>query len=404
MARRVVRAYAALVAAALIAVAGGGCGGGDPAATGGSGGSGGGSGGAGGGGDGAYDWGLPAGIPAPLVPADNPMSAVKVELGRRLFYDKRLSGNQTQACASCHKQELAFTDGAAVATGSTGLHTPRASMSLVNVAYLTVFTWGNPLIDSLEKQALLPMFGEDPPELGLAGKDQEMLARLAEEPIYQDLFPRAFPEAEEPMSLDTVLKALAAFERSILSFRSPYDRYTYLGDPSGMSDAALRGRDLFFSEKLECFHCHGGFNFSDSVTHAGSTFTEVMFHNTGLYNIDGLGGYPAPNTGIHEITGIASDMGRFRAPTLRNVALTAPYTHDGTVASLEGMLDNYARGGRLITAGAEAGDGAQNPYKSGLIAGFDLTAAERADVVAFLQSLTDQEFLTDPRLSDPWNP
>ncbi|APR82979.1 Methylamine utilization protein mauG [Minicystis rosea] len=388
-----------LVVAGLFALVAG-CGG-DPTSPSGAGGGGGqGT----GGGAATYDWGLPPGVPLPSVPADNPMSTVKVELGRRLFYDKRLSANQTQSCASCHKQDLAFTDGAPVALGSTGEHTPRGSMSLANVAYLTALTWGNPILDSLEEQALIPMFGETPPELGLAGKEGEMLDRLSAEPVYQDLFPRAFPEAEGPISLDHVLKAIAAFERSILSFRSPYDRYTYLGDPTGMSEAALRGKDLFFSEQLECFHCHGGFNFSDSVAHAGTTIKEVMFHNTGLYDIDGLGGYPAPNTGIHEITGLASDMGRFRAPTLRNVAITGPYTHDGTVATLAEMLDNYAQGGRVIASGPFAGDGTKNPYKSELITGFSLTDAERADVIAFLESLTDHELLTDPRYADPWAP
>jgi cytochrome c peroxidase len=381
------------------------CGGGESAATGGAGGTGsGGTAGAGGGGV-EYDWGLPIGVPRPNVPPDNPMSAVKVELGRRLFYDKRLSGNQTQSCGSCHLQDRAFTDGAAVATGSTGEHTPRSSMSLTNVAYLTVLTWGNPLLDSLEEQALIPMFGETPPELGLVGKEEEMLGRLRDEPVYQDLFPKAFPgsaDGGEPITLDHVLKAIASFERSLLSFRSPYDRYTYLGDPTAMSESALRGRDLFFSEKLECFHCHGGFNLSDSVAHEGTTFEEVMFHNTGLYDIDGMGGYPAPNTGIHEVDGIPSHMGKFRAPTLRNVAVTGPYTHDGTVQTLEEMLDNYARGGRLVTDGPYAGDGAKNPFKSGLIGGFDLSPEERADVVAFLESLTDTDFLTDPRHSDPW--
>lgn len=399
MAPRRAGGYALLAFPLAIAIAASACGGGESAKAGG--GSSGGS--AGAGGEGAeYDWGLPIGVPRPTVPADNPMSAVKVELGRRLFYDKRLSGNETQSCGSCHFQDRAFTDGEAVATGSTGEHTPRGSMSLTNVAYLTVLTWGNPLLDSLEEQALIPMFGETPPELGLAGKEEEMLARLRAETLYQDLFPRAFPGAEEAISLDHVLKAIASFERSLLSFGSPYDRYAYRGDPTAMSESALRGKDLFFSEKLECFHCHGGFNFSDSIAHEGTTFKEVMFHNTGLYDIDGMGGYPPPNTGIHEVDGIPSHMGRFRAPTLRNIAVTAPYTHDGTVATLGEMLDNYARGGRLVPDGPYAGDGAKNPWKSGLIAGFDLSPEERADVIAFLQSLTDTEFLTDPRHSDPW--
>ncbi|WP_437522806.1 MbnH family di-heme enzyme [Sorangium sp. So ce726] len=362
-----------------------------------------GGGGAGGGDAVAYAWGLPTGFPVPKVPEDNPMSSAKVELGRRLFYDVRLSGNGTYSCGSCHRQELAFTDGLANAEGSTGQFHSRSSMSLANVAYLTTLTWANPLVEALEEQALLPMFGETPVELGLAGMEDELLERLQGEPLYQDLFPEAFPGDDEPIRLANITKAIAAFERSLLSYRAPYDRYRYGGDPSGMSDAALRGMDLFFSEKLECFHCHGGFNLSDSVEHDGTTFTEVMFHNTGLYNIDGNGAYPEGNGGVYEISHKEPDMGRFRAPTLRNIAVTAPYMHDGSIETLEGVLDHYAAGGRTIEAGLpNAGVGSENKFKSELISGFDLTEEERADVIAFLQTLTDDEFLKDPRFADPW--
>lgn len=374
-----------------------------PGGAGGAGASGGASGGDGGaGGADGFDWGLPVGYPKPKVPEDNPMTDVKVELGRRLFYDVRLSGNETMSCASCHDQSLAFTDGFAVSTGSTGETTPRSSMSLVNVGYLSVYTWGNPLIGSLEEQALLPMFGELPVELGLAGLDAELIARVEAEPVYQELFPLAFPEKEDPFELDAIVKAIAAFQRTIISYRSPYDRYTYGGDPTALSDAALRGRELFFSEELECFHCHGGFNFSDSVSHEGTVFTEVMFHNTGLYNIGGTGAYPPGNGGVFEITGVATDMGRMRAPTLRNVALTAPYMHDGSVATLDEALDHYMAGGRTIESGPYAGVGSDSPFKSDLVNGFELSPTERADVIAFLESLTDADLLTDPRWSDPW--
>jgi cytochrome c peroxidase len=363
--------------------------------------SGGGSGGGGGGPEEPYVWGLPKGIPEPRVPASNPMSAVKVELGRRLFYDKRLSANQTYSCASCHDQKLAFTDGKAHAVGSTGEVHPRSAMALVNVAYASVLTWANPLIQSLEQQALLPMFGETPVELGLSGKEAELFARLDAEPIYRDLFPRAFPGVAEPISLATVTAALAAFERSLISFNSPYDRYTR-GETSSLSKSALRGRDLFFSETLQCFHCHGSFDFSDSVVHVNSTFVEVEFHNTGLYNLGGVGDYPPDNTGVFAITSVPTDMGRFRAPTLRNIGVTAPYMHDGSVETLTNALDHYAAGGRTINLGPYAGDGSKNPFKDALIAGFHLTAEDKGDVIAFLKSLTDQEFLHDPRFADPW--
>jgi cytochrome c peroxidase len=353
--------------------------------------------------EGGYTWQLPAGFPGPKVPADNPMSVDKVELGRRLFYDRRLSGNGTFSCGSCHDQKRAFTDGLGVALGSTGEVHPRGSMSLANVGYAATLTWANPLMTSLEKQALVPMFGEEPVELGLAGQEQALLERLRAEPLYQDLFPRAFPDKADPIDLDAITKAIAAFQRTLISGNSPYDRHT-AGDKTALSESAVRGKDLFFSESLECFHCHGGFLLADSVTHDGKAIDEVTFHNTGLYNIDGKGGYPAPNRGVLEVSNQPGDMGRFKAPTLRNIAVTAPYMHDGSVATLADAIDHYAAGGRTIATGPAAGDGSKNPYKSEFLTGFLLTEQEKLDLIAFLESLTDEEFLSNPAHSDPWPP
>ncbi len=378
------------------------CGDDSPAAGGGSGAGGSAAGGGGAGGADAYDWGLPPGYPVPKVPADNPMSEAKVELGRRLFFDTRLSGNETFSCGTCHEQALAFTDGLATAVGSTGQTHPRGSMSTVNVGYLNAFTWANPVLEDLEAQALVPMFGESPVELGLAGMDEEVIARLSADADYPMLFAEAFPEESDPIQIATITYAIAAFQRSIISYRSAWDRYNYDGQASALSEAALRGRELFFGERLECFHCHGGFNFSDSVSHEGTTFEEVMFHNTGLYNLGGTGDYPEESQGLYEFTGDPADMGRFRAPTLRNIALTAPYFHDGSAATLDDVIDHYAAGGRTIESGPNAGVGSDNPFKSELVTGFTLSASERADLLAFLQALTDEELLTDPRFENPW--
>lgn len=349
----------------------------------------------------SYAWELPPGFPEPLAPADNPMSADKVELGRRLFYDTRLSGNQTFSCASCHRQHLAFTDGRAVGLGSTGqLHT-RGSMSLANVGYLGRFAWGNPLLTELETQAVVPIFGSEPVELGLKNREAELLERLRAEPIYPPLFAAAFAGEAEPVTVQNVVRAISAFERVLISGRSPFDRYR-AGEGGAISDAARRGYSLFNSEKLECFHCHGGFNFQDVVKYTGHPTVEARFHNTGLYNVGGDGSYPAGGQGIYELTGRASDMGRFRTPTLRNIALTAPYFHDGSAATLDEVLDHYAAGGRTIADGPNAGDGAANPFKDSLIKGFSLSAAERLDLLEFFDSLTDEVFVTDPRFADPW--
>ncbi|HSP81035.1 MAG TPA: cytochrome c peroxidase, partial [Myxococcaceae bacterium] len=203
-----------------------------------------------------YEWKLPAGFPEPAVPEDNPMSEAKVELGRLLFYDVRLSENGTQSCASCHEQARAFTDGRTTALGSTGEHHRRNSMSLTNVAYASSLTWANPHFQTLEGQALVPIFGEDPVELGMAGKEDVLLQRLAEDARYPGLFAAAFPEEKAPISMTSVVRAIAAFERTLISGNSPYDRYVLGGEVEAMSESAKRGMDLFFSERLECFHCH----------------------------------------------------------------------------------------------------------------------------------------------------
>jgi len=352
--------------------------------------------------EGDYAWNLPAGFPKPKVPSDNPISKDKVELGRRLFYDKRLSANQSSSCATCHDPKRAFTDGRAQAVGSTGEAHPRGSMSLANIGYASTLTWANDLLATLEKQTLVPMFGEAPVELGLSGKEGVLLERLREEPYYVDAFAKAFTADRDPITVDHVVKAIATFERTIVSGGSPYDRLVYGRDASALDDSAKRGRDLFFSERTECFHCHGNFNFADNVSHEGTVITETAFHNTALYNLDGKGAYPAASRGLYDVSGKPADMGRFKAPTLRNVAVTAPYMHDGSIATLGEVIDHYARGGRKIESGPNAGDGAKSPLKSEFLRGFLVDASERADLVHFLESLTDPTFLADPRFGDPW--
>jgi cytochrome c peroxidase len=344
-----------------------------------------------------YVWALPPGFPEPAVPEDNPMSAAKVELGRHLFYDTRLSANGTQSCASCHRQDRAFTDGRVTAQGSTGENHRRNSMSLANVAYAASLTWVNPVVPDLEAQALVPIFGEHPVELGLAGQEELLFQRLSEDARYPGLFAAAFPEEKQPISMASIVRAISAFERTLLSGGSPYDRYTYRDELDALSLSAKRGMKLFFSERLECFHCHQGFAFSDSVKTKLTAFPEVTFHNTNLYNVDGRGAYPATDEGLREFTGRAEDTGRYRSPTLRNIAVTAPYMHDGSIATLSEVIDHYAAGGRASARGA-----GPSPHQSEFVRGFTLTAEEKQDVLAFLESLTDPEFLTDPRFSDPF--
>jgi cytochrome c peroxidase len=351
--------------------------------------------------DAAYRWNLPKGFAKPYVPADNPMTAAKVELGRYLFYDVRMSVNGKASCATCHKQELAFTDGRAVGVGATGESHSRGAMSLVNVAYSAALTWSNPEMRSLEKQALVPMFGEHPVELGLHEGDG-FLPMLRSDARYHPLFERAFPGDAGPFTIANVTRALASFERSIISARSPYDSYHFDGEDNAVSDSAKRGETLYFNQHLSCFRCHGGSNFSDATAFEKNAGRRVEFHNTGLYNLPGSLSYPEPNTGIYEFTKAPSDVGKFKAPTLRNIALTAPYMHDGSIATLEGVLDHYAAGGRAVASGPHAGNGHDNPNKDPLIGGFTLSRQDRDDLIEFLKSLTDEAVTHDPRFADPW--
>ncbi len=348
----------------------------------------------------AYRWTLPRGFPAPPVPSDNPMSEAKVELGRYLFYDTRLSGNGTQSCASCHVQALAFTDGRAQGIGSTGQAHPRGSMSLVNVAYAGALNWANSTVTRLEDQALVPMYGDHPVELGLDRGDK-WLRPLEIDPTYRRLFRDAFPAEDQAFTSANITKAVASFERSIVSARSPYDRYHFDRDDAAVSDPAKRGEVLFHSRPLSCFTCHGGVHFSSAMGGRDGVM-RVEFHNTGLYNLAGLLSYPATNTGLHEVTHKPADVGKFKAPTLRNIAMTAPYMHDGSVPTLEDAIDHYAAGGRTIASGTLQGVGRDNPNKSPSIRGFEITAAQKADLVEFLRTLTDQALIQDPRFSNPW--
>ncbi len=253
----------------------------------------------------------------------------------------------TQSCASCHHQDLAFTDGKPRAIGSTGEQHPRSAMSLVNLSRTRLLTWNNPHPQALEEQAKIPMFGDQPVEMGAKSLD------FLRDPAYQELL-----QAAQLSSLDSVTKALAVFERTLTSRDSPYDRYHYGGDNTAIGAPARHGEVLFFSEPLSCFRCHGGSNFSDS--------NELKDN------------------------GLLPEGGRFKAPTLRNIAVTAPYMHDGRLATLEAVIDHYAKGGT------------HSPKQDELIRGFELTPQDRADLVAFLQSLTDRQFLENPAYSNPW--
>ncbi len=336
-----------------------------------------------------WDWNLPPGFPAPLVPEDNPMTVEGVELGRHLFYDTRLSVDGSYACSTCHDPALAFTDGLAQAEGVTGQIHSRGSMSLANIAYAGTLAWANPELHDLESHALVPMFGTEPVEMGLTG-EADLIARLEVEPRYAELFAAAYPGEPEPMTLEHVTHAIASFQRSLISGRSPFDRWFFEGDADAVSDEVKSGWELF-NVPGECTYCHFGFNFSNTSYFEGMPQRPLEFQNTALYNLDGEGAYPEGNEGLFAFTGDPADMGAFKPPTLRNIAVTAPYMHDGSIATLEDMLEHYADGVRV-----------ESPIAHNQMRTFDLKPDEMADFVTFLEALTDDAFLSDPAHANPW--
>ena len=340
--------------------------------------------------------------PAIVFPPDNPASSDTAELGRHLFYDERLSFNNKISCASCHQQEKAFTDGLAFSVGATGELTQRSSMTLANVAYNATLTWADSSVKRLEQQAMIPLTSTHPLEMGISGHEEAVMQRLARSKRYQALFASAFPNDKDRINLTNVIKALASFQRTLLSYDSPYDQFM-AGNTDALDEQAERGLTLFFSERVGCGRCHGGHNFRFTPGHRRSEEdNSVAYHNTGLYNVDGEGAYPASDQGLIEVTANEADMGKFKAPTLRNIALTAPYMHDGSVATLKEVLEHYASGGRRIASGEHAGDGSLNPFKSNLISGFVLTEPETQQLLAFLHSLTDTSFTTRAAHGNPW--
>lgn len=345
-----------------------------------------------------YSWTLPPDFKAPTVPEDNPMTEEKVLLGRQLFYDTALSGNNSQSCASCHQQHRAFSENQTTSTGSTGESHRRNAATLTNAAYNSTLTWAHPELKLLERQILIPLFSENPVEMQASGNEHTILQRLESDARYPSLFSQAFPRQKQAINFDNIVKALASFVRSLTSFNSAFDRYAWYGDDKALNESQLRGLDLFMSERLECRHCHGGFNFSLSNVHENTSALAQEFHNTGLYN-------PEKSTvldeGIYEFSGAEADRGRFRPPTLRNIEFTAPYMHDGSIDTLEDVIDFYAAGGRVITQGPLAGDGRLHPNKSIFLHGFVLNAQEKTDLIAFLKSLSDEEFIHNPKLSYP---
>jgi cytochrome c peroxidase len=259
----------------------------------------------------------------------------------------------------------------------------RGSMSLANVAYNPALTWGNDRMDALEAQMEQPLFNEHPIEIGMR-RDGDALARLVRDnPGYEAAFRSAFPGEASPVSMPNMIKSIAAFERTLVSGRSPFDRYVYDDDRGALSEQARQGMALFYSDRTGCGGCHAGLTFSGPIRHRGlETWPTATFARNGSYR----GG---DDSGLEAVSRKNDDRGRFRVPTLRNVAVTAPYMHDGSLATLDAVIAHYdAGGGGHDEAAAPPVDPAVKPLH--------LSDAEKSALIAFLRSLTDEEFLSRP--------
>lgn len=295
----------------------------------------------------------PLGLVPIIWPADNPYSVEKAELGRLLYFDPRLSVDATVSCATCHNPKFAFTDGAEVSTGIKGQKGKRSAPTVLNHAYSLAQFWDGRAA-TLEAQAIGPM--ANPIEMG--STHEAIVGNLKNVKGYRELFAKAFGTDE--ITIERVAKAITTFERTILSGNSPYDRYK-AGEKKAMTPQQLRGMDVFF-EKAKCDQCHEGIN-----------FTSNMYANLGVGTDK-----PEPDVGRFAVTKDPKDWGAFKTPTLREIAHTAPYMHDGSLKTLKEVVDLYDKGG------------IPNQNLDHRMKSLKLTDTEKQDLIAFLQALSGE--------------
>jgi len=304
----------------------------------------------------------PLGLPPLPIPKSNPITAEKIALGRSLFYDKRLSSDNTVSCSSCHNPLLGFTDGAMHSTGVAGKPGRRNAISILNAAYDPLQFWDGRAA-TLELQVGTPM--EDPDEMNQP--HSITVAKLEKDPVVQKQFDAAFGPG--PITVGKIQKAIASFERMLISGNSAFDRYQYGGDKTALSPAAIRGLAIFQDkDKGNCATCH-------TISTHYALFTDGKFHNTGE-GVDEQGNLTDP--GRYAETKAEADRGAFKTPSLRNVAESAPYMHDGRLKTLEDVVQFYAGGGN------------SNPYLDKEMKPVHLSARDRADLVEFLKSLSGE--------------
>lgn len=333
---------------------------------------------------------------------ENVFTPEKAELGRYLFYDRRLSINNTKACATCHAQQFSFTDGYSRSIGAFGDLHQRNTRPLINIIFEKYLTAADSSFRFPEQQINNPMFNDHPVEMGLRGNVDKILERIAADSFYRHQFNKVFPAVNNPVTVKNIQLSITSFIKTIFSFNSSYDDYFFRNRAKAMEQSSINGMQLFFSKQLHCSSCHGGINFNQPVL-KDENEDGLFYFNTGLYNLNGNGNYPSYDQGLIELTKNPADMGKYRVPTLRNLAFTAPYFHDGSAATLEDVINVYENAGRLIDSGLYKGNGQTNPYKHPLVRGFKLNLQERKELVSFLLSLSDSSVLKNPAYANPFS-
>lgn len=335
-----------------------------------------------------------------LSPA-NPYTAAKASIGRYLFYDRRLSVNQSKSCASCHAQAFSFTDGYRRSIGALGDNVQHNARALINLVYNRYLTAADSTLHFPEQQINNPMFHTMPVELGWTGNEQKILTCLRNDSLYRTQLPLVFPEDADPFTVKNIQLCISSFIKSIVALDAPYDRWMYRKDSTALTASQVHGMNLFFSDRLHCSSCHGGINFNTPALRSKNG-QPAFYQNTGIYNVGNTGNFPDNDQGLFETTGQLLDKGNFLIPTLRNLAFTAPYLHDGSAETLSDVISIYENGGRNISSGINRGDGRRHPNKNPLLSGFTITAQEKKDVIAFLLALSDSSVCTNPRYANPF--
>jgi len=340
----------------------------------------------------------PLGLPPVPVPADNPITAEKVKLGDKLFHDTRFSSTGEVSCSTCHERDKGFTDNLPVSEGIKKLKGTRNAPTVINAVYLHSQFWDG-REPSLESQSAQPFV--NPVEMGLENHEP-ILKIVRSDPEYLDLFQRAFGKTGDKITMVEVEQALGTFERTLIGGNSPFDRYYFGGDKTAMSPAAIRGLEVFINQG-RCVSCH-------VIEQTQALFTDNRFHMIGVAanrmpkdldelsaavedvkkrgtDIAVLSNEKTSSLGRYAVTRDLTDIGAFKTPTLRNIDLTAPYMHDGSLETLEEVVQFYNNGGRL-----EETDPVPE-LLSGGIRPLDLTEEQQADLVEFMKALTSPEFV-----------